>query len=112
MNQKFTGYKCSLCDAEYSADEVIYTCRIDGGNLDIIYDYSKLRRDLSSETITSSKEESLWRYSPLLPVQEPQSTGTPLHAAGWTPNFALPGLRQQLGLPSLWVKDESRNPTA
>jgi threonine synthase len=112
VNQKFVGYKCSLCDAEYSPDEVIYTCRKDGGNLDIIYDYSTLQRDLSSETITSSQEGSLWRYLPLLPVQEPQSIGTPLHAAGWTPTFTLPGLRQKLGLPSLWVKDESRNPTA
>ncbi len=108
----FLGYRCSLCDAEYNPDELIYTCRKDGGNLDIIYDYSALKRDLSPETITSSEEGSLWRYLPLLPVQEPQSTGTPLHAVGWTPNFAPPRLRQQLGLPSIWIKDESRNPTA
>jgi threonine synthase len=109
---KFLGFQCSLCDAEYNADEVIYTCRKDGGNLDIIYDLSTLRRDLSSETITSSREESLWRYLPLLPVQNLQSIGTPLNAVGWTPTYSPPELRKLHGLSSLWVKDESGNPTA
>ena len=108
----FLGYRCSLCDAEYNPDELIYTCRKDGGNLDIIYDYSSLQRDLSPETVTSSQEGSLWRYLPLLPVQEPLRSGTPLHAVGWTPTFSPPELRKKLGLPSLWVKDESGNPTA
>jgi threonine synthase len=112
VKHKFDGYRCSLCETEYSPDEAIYTCRKDGGNLDIFYDYAALSQDLSPEVITTSREESLWRYLPLLPVQDLQGTGTPLHAVGWTPTYAPPALREQLGLPSLWVKDESGNPTA
>ena len=31
---------------------------------------------------------------------------------GGTPLLPVPGLRQALGTPRLWVKDETRNPTA
>jgi threonine synthase len=112
VKQKFLGFQCSLCNESYRPDEVIYTCPNDGGNLDIIYNFSSLKKDVTPETITSSPEESLWRYLPLLPVTQVQGYGTPLHAAGWTPIFSPPRLREQLSLNSLWVKDESRNPTA
>ncbi len=112
MKHKFLGYQCSLCKAEYEADEIIYTCPNDGGNLDIVYDYSSLKQNVSADTIINSPEASLWRYLPLLPVNEVHGRETPLQAAGWTPNFSPPALREQLGLQSLWVKDESRNPTA
>ncbi len=47
-----------------------------------------------------------------MPVSDPGGLGTPLRAAGWTPVFAPPRLRAEQGLNRLWVKDESRNPTA
>jgi threonine synthase len=112
VTDKFHSFKCSLCGEEYKPDEVIYTCPHDGGNLDIIYNYASLQRELTPETILSSQEESLWRYLPLLPVDRIQARGTPLQAAGWTPTYSPPDLRQELGLQALWVKDESRNPTA
>jgi threonine synthase len=110
--EKYVGYQCSLCGGEYGPDEVQYTCPKDGGNLDVVLDYAGIRRRTRPEEIAASQEASLWRYLPLLPVGEPGGAGTPLHAAGWTPVFAPPRLRGELGLPNLWVKDESRNPTA
>ncbi len=109
---KFLGFSCSLCDREYGPNEIIYTCPKDGGNLDIVYNFSSLKQDVSSDMIINSPEESLWRYLPLLPVNQVHGRETPLQAAGWTPIFSPPALREQLGLQSLWVKDESRNPTA
>ena len=112
MAVKFLGYKCSLCEAEYQPDEVVYTCPHDGGNLDIIYDYASIREQLTPDAILRSREESLWRYLPLLPVDRIQGGGTPMQAAGWTPTYSPPELRKDLGLQAFWVKDESRNPTA
>jgi threonine synthase len=106
------GYKCSLCAQEYDLDEVQYTCPQDGGNLDVLLDYSTIRRSYSPKDFVISREGSLWRYLPLLPVDDPGGDGTPLRAAGWTPVFSPPHLAQDLGLSRLWVKDESRNPTA
>ncbi|MBU2610421.1 MAG: pyridoxal-phosphate dependent enzyme, partial [Chloroflexi bacterium] len=109
---KFIGYRCSLCGAEYLPGQVTYTCPKDGGNLDVILDYAALRQKYQPEDITCRCDESLWRYLPLLPVADPGGEATPLRAAGWTPVFALPRLAEKLGLRHLWLKDESRNPTA
>ena len=109
---KFTGYRCSLCGREYLPNQVTYTCPIDGGNLDVVLDYTALREKYQPEDFTSRMDFSLWRYLPLLPVPEPPGQATPLHAAGWTPVYAMPRLAQDLGLKQLWVKDESRNPSA
>lgn len=110
--KNFPGYKCSLCGAEYLQGQVTYTCPKDGGNLNIVLDYDTIKKKFQPEDITSRTESSLWRYLPLLPVDEPAGDSTPLHAAGWTPVFALPRLADKLGLKHLWLKDESRNPTA
>ena len=109
---KFVGYRCSLCGTEYSRDEITYTCPKDGGNLDVLLDYEALKNKYKQDDILSRSVPSLWRYLPLLPVQEPEGSATPLHAAGGTPVFRLASLGQKLGLQNLWLKDESRNPTA
>ena len=110
--EKFVGYRCSLCSREYAPGEVTYTCPADGGNLDVVLDYAAIRRDLRPEAIFAAAEPSLWRYLPLLPVADPGGLGTPLRAAGGTPVFATAQLAEKLDLRHLWVKDESRNPSA
>ena len=111
MNPQF-HYRCSLCNQEYTTEQVQYTCPADGGNLDVILDYENIRRVTSPTKITAGNEPSLWRYLSLLPVADPGGLGTPLRAAGWTPLFSPPLLKAALGLENLWIKDESRNPTA
>lgn len=110
--QKFVGYRCSLCGEQYSPSAVTYTCPKDGGNLDVVLDYEAIKSKYKPDDILSRSDPSLWRFLPLLPVQEPPRAGTPLHVAGGTPVYQLPRLAAKLGLQSLWLKDESRNPTA
>jgi threonine synthase len=112
MNSKFIGYQCSLCGAEYVPGEVTYVCPMDGGNLDVHLDYDHIRNSQAQKDILTSTEPSLWRYMPLLPVGDPGGIGTPLRAAGHTPVFSPARLAEEIGLRQLWVKDESRNPTA
>ena len=109
---KFIGYRCSLCGELYSPTDVTYTCPKDGGNLDVVLDYDSIKSKYTPDDILSRNDPSLWRYLPLLPVQEPPGEATPLHAAGGTPVFHLTRLAEKLGLKYLWLKDESRNPTA
>jgi threonine synthase len=108
----FTGYRCSLCAAEYRPGEVTYTCPKDGGNLDVVLDYDAIRRSSSPEKIASSREHSVWRYGPLLPVGDPGHEGSALHAVGWTPLLKPARLAEKAGLKHLWLKDDGRNPTA
>ncbi len=112
MKEKFSHFICSLCGTTYAPGEVIYTCPKDGGNLDVVLDYAAIGREYSPKKFTDRPEASLWRYHPLLPVEDPGGTGTPLHHAGWTPIYKSLRLAQKLGLRRLWIKDESPNPTA
>jgi threonine synthase len=109
---KFLGYRCSLCGQEYAPGQIQYTCSKDGGNLDVILDYASIGNHIVPSDLNCEGEASLWRYLPLLPVVDPGGAGTPLHAAGWTPVFSPPLLAKELGRKTVWVKDESRNPTA
>ncbi len=108
----FLGYRCSLCGREYAPHEVTYLCPQDGGNLEVVMDCAVLRQQVTPEQIFASRDPSLWRYLPLLPVQDPGLQNTPLRAVGQTPCYRPAALMQALALPNLWIKDESRNPTA
>jgi len=109
---KFIGYRCSLCGKEYGAEEKIYVCPLDQGNLDVILDYDNIKGKIKRREILTSNESSLWRYLPILPVEDPGGKGTPIHAAGFTPLFSPPAIMEQYSLKHLWIKDEGRNPTA
>jgi threonine synthase len=110
--KEFTGYRCSLCGAEYLPGQVTYTCPKDGGNLDVVLDYEDIKKKFQIEDITSRDEPSLWRYLPLLPIKDPGGEGTPLRMAGGTPVYSPPALKKELKLNQLWIKDEGRNPSA
>jgi len=110
--EKFVGYRCSLCKTEYAPDDVTYTCPKDGGNLDVVLDYEAIKGKYQPQDLRSRSDSSLWRFLPLLPVSAPPGDSTPLHTAGGTPVFKLTSLAEKLGLPNLWLKDESKNPTA
>jgi threonine synthase len=109
---KFIGYRCSLCGAEYLPGQVTYTCPVDGGNLDIVLDYEGIKKKYQPDDFTCRDDPSLWRYLPLLPVAGLNAEQTPLGQAGGTPIYALTQLVEKLGVKNLWLKDESRNPTA
>ncbi len=104
--------KCLLCGSEYNPDEVTYTCPKCGndGILEVIYDYEEIKKHFSKESLQSNKDYSMWRYLPLLPVNDPSKIG-PLKV-GWTPLYEAKRIREDLDVPYLWIKDDGRNPTA
>ncbi len=108
----FIGYRCSRCKHEYTPDEVTYTCPKDGANLDVLLDYDAIHNKGAFQSITSSTDTSIWRYLPLLPVEDPGHRETPLRAVGWTPLFRLDRQASDYGLHELYLKDDGRNPTA
>jgi threonine synthase len=112
MSEKFSGYQCSLCGKVYDTDSVKYTCPSDGGNLDVLLDYDGIKTKYAVEDIFVQQDPSLWRYLPLLPVDDPGGEGTPLRMAGGTPVYKPQQLADALKVDNLWVKDEGRNPTA
>ena len=103
------GAKCVKCGKEYAAVPGLTTCSC-GGILDIVYDYAAVRRDFTPHTLAGCRDDSMWRYRPLLPVEE--SSPAPPLRVGWSPLYRAERLAAELGLKALWIKDDGLNPTA
>jgi len=111
--------RCVLCGAQYTPDEVDYVCPRHGneGILDVRYDYEELRHRESRSTLADDRSPSLWRYRELLPLDpraldEALAGDTPLNDVGWTPLYRAHRLADSLGLRHLYLKDDTRQPTA
>ncbi|HEV2427930.1 MAG TPA: threonine synthase, partial [Acidimicrobiales bacterium] len=97
---------CRECGAAYPAD-ARYSCDDCFGPLEVAYDLEAARRSLTRDAIESGPA-SMWRYGALLP--DPGAAPVDL-GAGWTPLRRAPRLGAALGLPDLYLKDDTRNPT-
>ncbi|MDF1513067.1 MAG: threonine synthase [Anaerolineae bacterium] len=109
------GYKCTICGAEYSLDEIDYVCPEHGaeGIVDIVYDYPLLKSRLgkvASSSILEPQALGMWRFKSLLPVE--LASRVPGLVVGGTPLYNASRLGSSLGLKNLWVKDDSANPSA
>jgi threonine synthase len=106
------GFVCTQCGVEYALDAVKYVCPDHGaeGILDVLYDYDVLRARVTPAALANSREMSMWRYKPLLPVHA--GAPVPPLRVGWTPLYAAPRLAALVGLSQVWVKDDGLNPTA
>ena len=104
--------RCMKCGREYAPAEVQYTCPDCGndGILEVIYDYDKLRAVFSRDALADSRDLSMWRYLPLLPVNARPASLT--LQIGWTPLYKSRRIGPALGLEHVWFKDDGRNPTA
>ena len=107
-------FLCNECGARYPEDRALYVCpsctrlQLPGG-----FTRGVLRVDLAEATLPRrwpdaplASPEGLARF---LPVRGPDSFFS--FAAGGTPLLPVPRLRQALGLPRLFVKDDTRNPS-
>ena len=101
--------KCVKCGKIYEATPNLTNCTC-GGILDIIYDYDYIKANLTKTTLASRRDNSMWRYRELLPVEE--TTEAPPLRVGWSPLYEAKNLAAQLGIKKLWVKDDGLNPTA
>lgn len=110
-----THFQCTLCDGHFAPDSVPYTCPTCGpaGTLDMVYDYERLRREVTPSVIavrTRPADHTMWRYRPLLPILD--DAFIPPLPVGWTPLIDAPRLAASLGQAQVWLKDDGRNPTA
>jgi len=105
-----TGLNCVECGRAHRIGEVEYICASCGGNLDVLYDYDRVRAALTKSQLADDRNFTIWRYRPLLPV-EPESVVPPL-SVGWTPIYDCKNLAERYGVKQLLIKDDGRNPTA
>ncbi|MBV9486177.1 MAG: threonine synthase, partial [Frankiaceae bacterium] len=94
---------CRECGATYPLGPS-HVCELCFGPLEIAYD-ADLQRLVTRESIASGPA-TMWRYRGLLPVAPLVDLNV-----GMTRLVPAPHLARELGMKSLWVKDDSGNPT-
>jgi threonine synthase len=99
-----SGLACRECGhtTELGAHHACTECF---GPLEVIYDLPRLTR-----ADIEAGPTSIWRYASLLPVP-PDVAATPNTEPGWTRLVRADQLARELGLQTLWIKDERGNPT-
>jgi threonine synthase len=101
--------ECSRCGLSHDKDVLQNLCRECGKPLLVRYDRERLRGRWTPQDVWTSDERSMWRFSPVLPVDhvaEAVSLGE-----GCTPLLACEARGPFAGYDNLWVKDEAFNPT-
>ncbi len=105
-------FQCSHCGRKFEPETVTYTCLTCCGNLDAHFSFEENPSEVNQAAVVESREASIWRYAPLLAVFDPGFETMPIHRVGFTPVYQPEILRKKLGLETLFIKDESGNPSA
>lgn len=98
------GLKCRECRREYSVSP-IHVCEFCFGPLEVVYDYEKMKGDLSQDKI-EQRPKSMWRYRELLPVEGEPSIGVNV---GFTPLIRSEELAKVFGVKELYIKNDAVN---
>lgn len=102
--------ECIKCGKRHTPLPDTYTCRECSGLLEVVFDYGMIAREVGREYFAGSRDFSMWRYLPFLPVM-PGTRRPPLRV-GWSPLYHARSLGEALGLDYLYLKDDGINPTA
>jgi threonine synthase len=99
---------CSRCDRTYDHREPHHLC-VCGGPLLVEYDLDAVVSRVDQDRVAARTGPGMWRYLELLPVEDPARI---VHLGeGGTALIDAPRLAARLGVRSVHVKDEGRNPT-
>jgi len=103
---------CIKCGKTFEPAPGRYTCDVCGpeeGILDVIYNYDFIAKNYTKEYFANNRDYSIWRYGPFLPV-EPEGSKPKLRV-GWSPIYKTDLLAGEIGLETLYIKDDGVNPT-
>jgi threonine synthase len=103
-----THLECAACGLRHEAQRLLNLCRECGKPLLVRYDLEQAGRSLKKESLAGRRPD-LWRYREVLPVADDANIVS--LGEGWTPLLKTERLGEKLGLESLFIKDESQNPT-
>ncbi|MGE3856813.1 MAG: threonine synthase [Dehalococcoidia bacterium] len=98
--------KCRECGREYPL-KPIFSCEFCFGPLEVAYDYDGIRGAMTRDSIERGPT-SLWRYAELLPCDPEYKVDL---GTGYTPLIKADRLAKAVGLDTLWIKNDTVNPT-
>jgi threonine synthase len=102
-----THLECSVCRKTFEAGRAWNLCTC-GNPLLVRYDLDGLRAAWTRDSVATGPQ-SMWRYSPALPVADPAHIVT--LGEGMTPILPAQRTGARIGAADLLIKDEGLNPT-
>lgn len=108
--RNWQGYKCNACSYEIDSHSLYYTCSKCSQNLDVVYDYNKIRRAATRGFFKKQNSELLKKYDIYLPIDK-KNPVTNLEV-GNTPLYRLKAIEKRYGIKRVYGKDETRNPSS
>jgi threonine synthase len=102
-----THLECTRCERRYPPGQILNLCEC-GGPLFARYDLERAAKNMRPGHL-ALREPTLWRYDDVLPVESPDHRVS--LGEGFTPLLPARRLGALRGLPRLFIKDESGNPT-
>ncbi|HEV7473034.1 MAG TPA: threonine synthase [Pyrinomonadaceae bacterium] len=103
-----THLECGLCGLRHEARRLHNLCTNCAKPLLVRYDLTAAARTLTKESLRG-RVDNLWRYREVLPVENDGNIVS--LGEGWTPLFHAERTGRKVGIPELYIKDESQNPT-
>ncbi len=100
--------ECTQCGRSYPHDRLSKTSECCNKVLFARYDLDRMRREVD-RSVWQDRVSSMWRFTELMPVGDESSILT--LGEGGTPLLETRQLAANLGLRSLYVKEEGLNPT-
>ncbi|MGZ5001989.1 MAG: threonine synthase [Chthoniobacterales bacterium] len=103
-----THLSCTACGLQHDWQTLQNLCTACGKPLFPVYDLAAVGKSFAREDL-AAREKSLWRYREVLPL--PDDGEKVSLGEGDTPLLSARRFGNAIGLTSLWIKDESQNPT-
>ncbi|MCY3655744.1 MAG: threonine synthase [Chloroflexi bacterium] len=98
--------RCRECEREYPLEPSFF-CQLCFGPLEVDYDYEAIAKVMTRESVAAGPP-TLWRYAPLLPCDPDYKVDL---GTGYTPLLRADRLAEAIGLDTLWIKNDTVNPT-
>jgi len=96
------GLKCKECGEEYPK-EPLHVCEMCFGPLEAAYKYDEIKESISRDII-EKRDQNIWRYKELLPIDEDPSLGLEV---GYTPLIRAHNLGKALGVSEIYIKNDA-----
>lgn len=106
-----TRLRCPRCGVpqppELPSFEGCLGCAADGHAVNLVCDVP-IDHELARKALLEPAHKSMWDFAALLPVDVGEKVDL---GEGWTPLLQLSATGRDIGVPGLWGKNESANPT-
>ncbi len=104
-----TSLKCAACGKDHAVDQLQNLCVDCGKPLLVGYDLESLRSTFTPDAVRSRATRSMWRFQEVMPVVDASQIVS--LGEGQTPLLKCRCDGAFADFTSLWIKDESFNPT-